>query len=154
MIEGSDGIIRNVARLANRGRRLMDEALIGSECSGTEARILDFMLSKDGNLFQKDIEEEFIISPSTASEILRNMEKKDLIERRTMEDDARFKRIVITEKAEVLGITVERIISSLDEDITKGIPDRQLKTFCQVLERMAANLQEMNEPDLIADSHK
>ena len=50
------------------------------------------------DVYQKDIEEEFQIRKSTATGILKLMEKHGFIRRESAQQDARLKRIVPTKK--------------------------------------------------------
>ena len=53
---------------------------------------------KDEDVFQKDFEENFGITRSTASKILSLMETKGLVARESVAGDARLKKITVTEK--------------------------------------------------------
>ena len=68
-----------------------------------QKHILTFILfeTMERDLYQRDIEEEFRIRRSTASGILKLMEKNGFIYRKSVARDARLKQIVLTEKAEV-----------------------------------------------------
>ena len=55
----------------------------------------------DRDVFQRDLEENFLIRRSTVSKILKLMEQKDLIRRESVDYDARLKKLVLTPKAEV-----------------------------------------------------
>ena len=48
-------------------------------------------LNQNIDIYQKDIEEEFMINKSRLSKILSNLEKDNLIKRVTSKDDGRFK---------------------------------------------------------------
>ena len=55
--------------------------------------------NREKEIFQKDIEKEFSIRRSTASNILKLMEKNGLIERISVPYDARLKKLTLTKKA-------------------------------------------------------
>ena len=52
---------------------------------------------RDEPVFQRDIEREFSITRSTVTNILQLMERKGYIERRSVPQDARLKKLVLTE---------------------------------------------------------
>ena len=54
--------------------------------------------NSDTPVFQRDIEREFSITRSTVTNILQLMERKGYIARRSVEQDARLKQLVLTEK--------------------------------------------------------
>ena len=58
-----------------------------------------FYENRDRDIFQKDFEEKFSIRRSTASNMLKLMEKDGYIKRVSVENDARLKKIVLTDKA-------------------------------------------------------
>ena len=64
-----------------------------------QKHILTFILfeTMERDLYQRDIEEEFRIRRSTASGILKLMEKNGFIYRKSVARDARLKQIVPTE---------------------------------------------------------
>lgn len=64
-----------------------------------QGRTLGFLYcNKDKVICQKDIEQEFLISRATASKMLQSMEKKELITRKELKEDARLKQILLTKK--------------------------------------------------------
>ena len=52
---------------------------------------------RDEAVFQRDIEREFSITRSTVTNILQLMERKGYIERQSVPQDARLKKLVLTE---------------------------------------------------------
>ena len=53
---------------------------------------------KDSAVYQRDIEREFSITRSTVTNILQLMERKGYIERQSVPQDARLKRLILTEE--------------------------------------------------------
>ncbi|WP_338211838.1 MarR family winged helix-turn-helix transcriptional regulator [Lactobacillus juensis] len=69
--------------------------------TGTQMLIIEYLASfaQNKSIYQKDIEHEFNIRKSTATNVLRLMEKKDLITKKVDQHDTRLKAIILTEKA-------------------------------------------------------
>lgn len=92
-------------------------------------------------MFQRDIEAEFQIRRSTASEVLQAMEGGGLLRREPVGYDARLKKIVLTDYAQEirkqLGEQVERIESLL----TEGFTQEEIDRFFSYVERFNANLE-------------
>ena len=65
--------------------------------------------------YQKEIEKEFGLWPSTATEVLKNLEKDGLICRVPEAQDGRYKKIVFTEKAEAIRETLREEIKNTQE---------------------------------------
>lgn len=56
--------------------------------------IIVFLMRSNGAVYQRDIEKQFNIRRSTATGILKGMERDMLIHRVPVSDDARLKRLV------------------------------------------------------------
>ena len=84
-------------RLRNRSQEVHTQLGIGS----AQGKILNYVLveSEAHSVYQKDLEREFGLRPSTVTEMLNALEQKKLIQRVSDEWDGRYKKIVFTEKA-------------------------------------------------------
>ncbi len=131
---------RYVSKLSNKLRRRLDMLSSRKEFSGSQGRTLHFLLAQTQDVFQKDIEEEYSIRPSTATELLKQMEKNGLILRETVPYDNRLKRIVLTEKALQYRQQVVEDLTDLEETLTRGISEEDLDIFFRVIEKMMDNL--------------
>ena len=73
--------------------------------TGVQGRILGYLYHhQEEEIFQRDLEAEFLIRRSTVTGILQLMEKNGYIRRISAPDDARMKKLIITEK----GIEAQR----------------------------------------------
>ena len=93
---------RLINKLSNCLRRRSAETQKRIHISGTKGQILNYILieSQKHPLVQRDVEQEFGLRPSTATEMLQALQAADLIRREPDPADARRKCIVCTEKAE------------------------------------------------------
>ncbi|MBR2520738.1 MAG: winged helix-turn-helix transcriptional regulator [Oscillospiraceae bacterium] len=89
---------------------------------------------------QKEIEEEFRITRSTASTILGLMENRGIITRGTMKSDARQKTIMLTDKTRVICEQVSSHIEALEQQMVEGIDPGDLDVFFRVMHRIECNL--------------
>lgn len=131
---------RYVSKLSNKIRRRTNAFSLNGELSGAQGRILHFILAQTDDIFQKDIEEEYSLRPSSATEILKKMEQNGLIHREPTPYDGRLKKIIPSEKAIRYQKQVITDLTKLEQDLTKDIDPEQLKTFFQVMEKMLENL--------------
>ena len=92
------------------------------------------------DIYQKDIEKAFQIRRSTATGILQLLEKNGFIYRETVEWDARFKKLMPTEKAMEIRGQIIAHIQYMEALLRKGIPQEDLEICMRVLEQMSANL--------------
>ena len=142
MISLTQNATRYVSKLSNKLRRKLDMLSSRKEFSGSQGRTLHFWLSQTEDVFQKDIEEEYSIRPSTATELLKQMEKNGLIVREPVAYDNRLKKIVVTDKALQYKRQVVEDLTSLEETLVKGISEADLEFFFHVIEKMMDNLSE------------
>ena len=131
---------RYVSKLSNKIRRHTNAFSLNGKLSGAQGRILHFILAQTDDIFQKDIEEEYSLRPSSATEILKKMEQNGLIHREPTSYDGRLKKIIPSEKAIHYQKQVITDLTKLEHDLTKGIDPEQLEIFFQVMERMLKNL--------------
>lgn len=142
MVSLTRSAARYVSKLSNKLRRKLDMLSSRNEFSGSQGRALHFLLAQTGDIFQKDIEEEYSIRPSTATELLKQMEKNGLLIREPAPYDNRLKRIVLTDKALVYKDQVVEELTALEETLVRGIPEEKLEVFFEVIEKMMDNLSE------------
>lgn len=95
-------------------------------------------------VMQRDLENEFGVTRSTASRMLILLEKKGVITREGVSHDARQKRVVLTEHSRELG---ERIRAEGDEmarQITAGFSEEELAVLDGYLARLMNNIENAN----------
>ena len=125
-------------RLRRRLANIQDAAGLGS----AQGAILDYILveTENRNVYQKDIEKEFELRPSTATQALKRLEEKGMIRRVTEEKDGRRKRILFTEKAEQMQGILRREIVLSEQVLLQGISSEEKKQFLETAAKMLENL--------------
>lgn len=131
---------RYVSKLSNKLRRRIDAFSTRGKMSGSQGKALHFLLAQQDDVFQKDIEDEFSLRPSSATELLKAMEREGLIRREPLPQDARRKRIVVTDKALAYKQAVMADILGLEAELTRDIPPEDLEVFFRVMEQMLRNM--------------
>ena len=124
-----------INRISNRLRRRSRAIQETVGISGAQGNILDYIIVESGNhsVYQKEIEEEFGLRPSTATETLKALEQKGLIRREAEKQDARYKKIVFTEKAETLKVALRREIEESEQLLLAGVTESEQKEFLRTL---------------------
>lgn len=91
--------------------------------TGMQMSIIDYISRNENNkyIFQKDIENEFNIRRASATSALKLMEKKDLMVRVPMENDARLKRILLTPDARKLSKTIHEYFAKTEQKISDSV---------------------------------
>ena len=98
--------------------------------------------NQERDVFQRDIEKAFSISRSSVTVTLQLMEKNGLIRRESVAQDARLKRIVLTQKARDLHRQIEADILAIESNLAHGISEEEQEVFLRVAKKMQENLRE------------
>ena len=132
-----------INRISNRLRRRSRKVQETVGISGARGNILDYILveSEKHNVYQKEIEKEFGLRPSTATEVLKHLEEEGLIVRIPDEDDGRYKKIVFTEKAEEIQNALRREIVRSEDILLEGISPEEQEIFMKITAKMLENLE-------------
>ena len=133
-----------INRISNRLRRRSGKAQETIGITGAKGNILNYILleSEKHNVYQKDIEKEFGLRPSTATEVLKNLEEEEMIVRIQDEEDGRYKKIVFTDKAEMIRGALRGEIEKTEELLLKGITPEEQEIFMKITAKMLENLQQ------------
>ncbi len=135
-----------IRTLSNLIKRQLDSTIFQGKTnnfSGVQGFIISYLVkNRDKELYQRDIESELRIRRSTATGILKIMEKNELIEREQVSCDGRLKKIVLTPKAMKFHEYVIKELKRVEEIICKGISEKELEAFFNTIEKMKNNLQQ------------
>lgn len=133
-----------INRISNRLRRRSKRAQETLGITGAIGNILDYIIveSEKRSVYQKEIEKEFGLRPSTATEVLKHLEKEGLIVRVPDESDARFKKIEFTEKAGKIKDLLRNEVDKSEEILLRGISPEEQKCFMEITAKMLENLEE------------
>ena len=103
-----------------------------------------FYDNRDKDIFQKDFEEKFSIRRSTASNMLKLMEKDGYIKRVSVKNDARLKKIVLTDKAIKIHTEICKDIAAREKRLREGLTADELDAFFRVTEKLKKNIEASN----------
>lgn len=106
-----------------------------------------FYHNRDRDIFQRDFEKQCDVRRSSATEMLKRMEKNGMIRRVGVDYDARLKKIVLTEKAIEIQKTLEDKFEQLEKKLSKDISAEELETFFTVLSKIRNNIEEDSADD-------
>ncbi|HEX3017698.1 MAG TPA: MarR family transcriptional regulator [Caproicibacter sp.] len=112
--------------------------------TGTNGWIIGYLSEHaDQDIYQKDLEQHFSITRSTASRILSLMEQKGLIQRQSVLSDARLKKLVLTQKALEVSEMMKQDAHYLEENLIKGFTNEELDNFYNYIMRMKENIKNL-----------
>lgn len=126
-------------------RKIISESKINERCLVTlmQGKILGYLFkNKDTTIYQKDIEKTFKIRRSTASGVLQTMEKNGLIIRADSSEDARSKKIILTETSIQKGKEIKNKMINFEKMLRKDIEQNDIDIFFKVINKVKNNILE------------
>lgn len=138
-------LIGTIFYMARRIERMADRQARITGISGSQARLLAFLsiVSIEQDIFQKDIEEEFGIRPSSVTGLLQALEQEGMITREPVSSDGRLKKIVLTEKAKEIQTNVVAVHAQIIRQLRGSMTDETLRRFlknCEDISRRAEQI--------------
>lgn len=131
--------IKCVLDVSKNIRYFFDLAMAENGLTSIQTRILGHLRhAQDENreVFQRDIEEVFRIKRSSVTSVLQTLEKKGLIIRESIPEDARLKKLILTEKAIKMQSCTYHIIGEMEQDVRSMFTDREFKQFLEYMNRI------------------
>ena len=110
--------------------------------TGTQAGILNFIneKSKHKDIYAKDIEKSFDIKGASVAGILQLMEKKNLIQRIPVSKDARYKKLILTKKAEEITKNINKELEKVENLMTYDMTKDEVNLFLELTKKLMKNL--------------
>ena len=130
--------------LSHKVKKRLNGILQDLDITAVQSRVIYYILvhCQDGPVFQRDVENAFGLSRSTATGILQLMEKKGIIHLESVPSDARLKSLVPSQKAVELNAEVSVGLEEMERRLTKGLSSGQVQLFREMAAQMMRNLDE------------
>ena len=133
--------IEKIDRIISRDMDANIMKAVGDKVTVSQAYVIDFMINTDKeDIFQKDLEKQFDLKRAAISLMLNNMEKNDLIKRVPVSEDARLKKLVLTEKSIALADTITTAIDEIENTLLEDLTQEEIDNFYTVLNKMRNSL--------------
>lgn len=115
---------------------------LSPELTGGQGVVLGYILHCGlAEVYQKDIEQKFNVRRSTATVVLKKMEKSGIICRVPAKTDARLKKIVVTPAGHKAAEKIESCIVAMENEMIQGITLEEQTAFINILKRINRNLE-------------
>ena len=139
-----------INRISNRLRRRSAALQETLGMSGAQGNILNFILveGQKHSIYQKDIEKYFGICRSAVTNIIQTLEKKGYICRASVANDARLKKVMLTEKGRENHEKLGEIFQKMDAQLEEGITEEELHAFMHVIDKVYYNMEKMKGENL------
>lgn len=135
---------KEIITLSNKIQRAIGKEVSQYNITSIQARIIGFIHreSDKRNIFQRDIEEEFDIRRSSVTSVLQLMEKNGYIIRESVCEDARLKKLVLTEKGSEIQKRVCDSINNFEEILRAELSEDEIDTFINLIHRLSRTIAE------------
>ena len=112
--------------------------------SGEKGKILFVLWQKD-KITQKELASETGLAKNTITVMLEKMEKNNLINRITDENDKRKSLVILTDYAKSLKRPFDEISEEMLKRVYKGFSEEEIDKYEEYLHRIIKNLEEKRE---------
>ena len=109
--------------------------------------------NRERDVFQRDIEEELHITRSSVTSLVKLLEKKGYLARRSVEQDARLKKLTLTEKGAASFEHTMSAIRQTEALAVQGLTRAQLDQFFAICDIIENNLTGKEEEDACHSDH-
>lgn len=113
--------------------------------TGAQHEVLVYILKneKKRDVFQKDIEQHLKLKNPTVTGIIKRLEEKKMIVRCASHEDARYKKLNLTEEGhEVLHKCFHEGIMSVETKLIQGMTNEEVRQFKDYLNIALKNLED------------
>lgn len=133
---------KEIIILANRIHRTISKEAAKYGLTRVQSRIIGFIYSEADkkDIFQKDIEEELDIRRSSVTSVLQLMEKNGYIKRESVAEDARLKKIILTEKAIEIQKNVYAFILKFEKSLSDELSDDENSMLLNLVGRLSKKI--------------
>ena len=134
---------RNVHMLSRLLKRNTDIEVTKYGITGVQSAMIGFIYeeTRKKDVFAKDIEKAFDLRRASSAGLIQNMEKNGLIKREMDGNDARLKKIVLTEKALELRRKLDKSIKNMEKKMQEGLTKEEVEKYVELTKKMAKNLE-------------
>lgn len=128
--------------ISHKIRREIDNEISQYGITNVQGKIISFLYFKSSkqDVFQKDIEHDLKIRSSSVTSVLKLMEKNGYIKRVSVYYDARLKKIILTEKGDMIRKGVYKSIVSVEDKVQSYLTDEELQFLFAILDKLNRNL--------------
>lgn len=137
-----------VRTLNNILKRQMDEDTekIAGGTTMIQRWVLGYLSHNDDHdIYQKELEKNLNIGKSTLTEVLNVMEKNNMVERQSSTEDARCKKIILTDKSRKFHKVIESSIMNTEDKLVEGLTQEDIDNFMRIIHKMIDNMQDKDK---------
>ncbi|KAB1441031.1 MarR family winged helix-turn-helix transcriptional regulator [Candidatus Galacturonibacter soehngenii] len=136
-------IAKVIIDLSYQLKRDLEQAAAKHGLTRTQAVIMKYLEveTKKRDVFQRDIEKEFRIRKSSVTSVLQLLEKNGYITRESVIEDARLKKLVLTDKARNVNAIIGDGLEKREEKFYEVLSEEEVERFFQTVEKITSTLE-------------
>lgn len=131
--------IKCILDVSKNIRYFFDLAMSESGLTSIQSRILGHLwhAEEEGRcVFQREIEDVFRIKRSSVTSVLQTLEKKGLIIRESIPEDARVKKLVLTEEARKVQVCTCQALGKMEQEVRSLFTEGEFLQFLDYMNRI------------------
>lgn len=142
-MERKQHIAKGIIDLSYLLKRDLDNAAANFGLTRTQAVILKYLETESSkrDIFQKDIEREFRIRKSSVTSVIQLLEKNGYITRESVNEDARLKKIVLTDKARNVNFIIGDGLDKREEKFYDVLSEEEIESFFCIMNKISGTLE-------------
>ena len=120
-------------------RYYFDHAMAENGLTSIQTRILGHLRhaqDEGRDVFQREIEDVFRIKRSSVTSVLQTLEKKGLIVRKSIPEDARVKKLVLTDKARKMQSCTYHVLGEMEQEFCGLFTEVEFRNFLDYMNRI------------------
>ncbi len=131
-----------IRTLSNLIKKRIDHLSKETGLTGFQGYLIGYLIAETArrDVFQRDVEKHLEISRASVTSVLQLLEKNGFIRRESVLDDARLKKIVVTEKGVRADAQIKATLDDLEVSLREGISQEEFEIFQSVMQRIKMNL--------------
>lgn len=134
-------LLRHLAQ--NKAKPNKEKPDCPDETRGLQVWVIDYLIKhQEEDVFQRDLEKEFVMRRPTATNFIKKMEQAELIRREPVAYDARLKKIILTDKAFKLQAGMMAKKQEFETLLRDGLSDEEIGQFITTIQKIKHNLRE------------
>lgn len=137
-------IAKVIIELSHQLKRDLDQTAAKHGLTRTQAMIIKYLEveTEKRDIFQKDIEKEFRIRKSSVTSVLQLLEKNGYIMRESVKEDARLKKLILTEQSRRVNAIIGDGLEKREEKFYQVLTSEEVEEFFQIVEKISNVMEE------------
>jgi MarR family transcriptional regulator, transcriptional regulator for hemolysin len=147
--QAASDFLEALTKVSRKIRTVFNQKVTAHGLTYPRARAL-FRLARKQNMTQTELACELELEQATMVRLLDRMEENGLLERRPDPGDRRVKLIVLTPHGQEQAAFVRKLADEIRHQFFEGVEPEELKQGIALLEKISANVSNVEDADVLA----